>query len=112
MLSLREIKFVKRKRGSIPSINHRTLSLHLPRLKYLLGQSDIFAHFGAGKSASDSAAKKESANMSRAGSRRAAVTDDLDDDEKAIVVEEENESATKSTILFKQPNLVSGGAMR
>jgi len=74
------------------------------RLKYLLSQSDIFAHFGATKSL-------EQYNSS---SNDATDTlEDMDEDEKAMAQEVESENIEEqSTLLLKQPSIISGGDMR
>lgn len=77
----------------------------------MLNQSDIFAHFGAGKASSGDLHSNVS-DSTKGRSRRATSIDDLDEDEKAIVEDEENESAPRNTILQKQPSFISGGAMR
>lgn len=87
------------------------------RLKYLLSQSDIFAHFGAGKSSlkSTAASTLSQEASGRRSHRTAAVSDDLDEDEKALLNEEEGEEeapSTRNTMLLKQPSIVSGGQMR
>jgi len=81
----------------------------------LLGQSDIFAHFGTGKTTSASAATSsaKSAGNEKRG-RRSNSTEELDDDEKALINDEESEEANvaRGTLLLKQPTTVSGGQMR
>mmetsp|Transcript_9123 Transcript_9123/g.8154 ORF Transcript_9123/g.8154 Transcript_9123/m.8154 type:complete len:1404 (-) Transcript_9123:63-4274(-) len=75
------------------------------RLKYLLGQSDIFAHFGSGGKAN---ASKISSKEEPKGRNRRASVEEVDEDEKALIEDEEKQP----TILLKQPSLVSGGPMR
>lgn len=74
------------------------------RLKYLLSQSDIFAHFGVGKSSTEAAKKASSTNRSRR-----AVSEDDTENEDAVLEEEETNTGT---VLLKQPATVSGGEMR
>lgn len=97
------------------------LPLILDRLKYLLGQSDIFSHFGVGggkPSSSASAAASAAAGPAKRGRRAAAQADEMDDDEKAMAKaaggedEGEDDSSPQGTVLLRQPSSVSGGQMR
>ena len=77
----------------------------------MLSQSDIFAHFGAGKK------KVETTTSSKSKSRRAAGSgEELDEDEEAVVRELENEgeggSSNKFINLKSQPSIITGGSMR
>eukprot|EP00599_Poterioochromonas_sp_BG-1_P014267 CAMPEP_0173160514 /NCGR_PEP_ID=MMETSP1105-20130129/17906_1 /TAXON_ID=2985 /ORGANISM="Ochromonas sp., Strain BG-1" /LENGTH=655 /DNA_ID=CAMNT_0014079465 /DNA_START=39 /DNA_END=2002 /DNA_ORIENTATION=- len=89
------------------------------RLKYLLSQSDIFSHFGFGKS-SDSGAKKDLPDESSKRTRRSLTSaEDLDEDEKAMAKEigddDNDEGETEEphqTILTRQPRIVTGGDLR
>jgi SWI/SNF-related matrix-associated actin-dependent regulator of chromatin subfamily A member 5 len=74
------------------------------RLKYLLSQSDVFAHFGSMKQYSD----KQKANSG----------EDMDEDEREMVEEigEGDEEGTtnmrQATVLTKQPSIITGGQLR
>lgn len=84
------------------------------RLKYLLSQSDIFAHFGTGKSTAPApSAQSKGADTDRRAHRTAAANEDLDDDERALLKDEESEEVSaRGTLLLMQPTLVSGGQLR
>jgi hypothetical protein len=92
------------------------------RLKYLLGQSDIFSHFGVGggkpSSSASAAASSAAAGPAKRGRRAAAQADEMDDDEKAMAKaaggedEGEDDSSPQGTVLLRQPSSVSGGQMR
>ena len=103
------------------------------RLKYLLGQSDIFSHFGAVKSGDDKSDKGLARNQSRSSNldeddgkrkksskrRGASAADEMDEDEKAIADElgyddnDDGEAEKKSGFfLTRQPSVITGGAMR
>ena len=92
-------------------------------MKYLLGQSDIFSHFGVGggkpgSSASAAAASEKTSQPKGRGRRAAAAADEMDDDEKAMAKaaggedDGDEDSSPQGTVLLRQPNSVSGGAMR
>ena len=74
------------------------------RLKYLLNQSDIFAHFGLGNNAK---------NSSKTGK-----SEDWDEDDEALVkdVEEDEHEpsshAVRATVLTQQPTCLTGVTMR
>jgi SWI/SNF-related matrix-associated actin-dependent regulator of chromatin subfamily A member 5 len=75
------------------------------RLNYLLKQSDIFQHFGAGKKMQAQKDKQEKeAAEKRAGGRRSAGDDD--EEEETEEVEEE------TTFLTQQPSIITGGKLR
>lgn len=83
------------------------------RLKYLLSQSDIFAHFGAGKDGKESAAASSAV---KSKSRRTSA-EELDEDEAAVVRELEIEGEgglvpNRFINLKTQPSIITGGAMR
>lgn len=74
-------------------------------MKYLLSQSDIFSHFGAAKSL-----KQKQTNGDTAV---ADVNEELDEDEKAMAQEIEDDSGNETTtVLLKQPSIITGGNMR
>jgi hypothetical protein len=92
-------------------------------LKYLLSQSDIFAHFGSGKSKPPDPKKEIDKKRGRGrppSGNNGNNFDELDDDEKAIAKEigsdeDEAESAPAAghnTVLMAQPSCISGGQMR
>lgn len=95
--------------------------LYQHRLKYLLSQSDIFAHFGSGKFFTENKknslpASASSASLSKAN-KKGGETEDLDEDEKAMAEEigegdDEGEIVVHPTILSKQPSIIVGGEMR
>jgi hypothetical protein len=71
----------------------------------LLNQSDIFAHFGAGKKADEPASK--------VSTKKAGRPEDWDEDDEALVKEVEEENApTRVAALTQQPSCISGGTMR
>lgn len=98
------------------------LSYLITRLKYLLGQSDIFSHFGVGggkpSSSATAAASAAAAGPAKRGRRPAAQADEMDDDEKAMAKaaggedEGDEDGAPQGTVLLRQPSSVSGGQMR
>lgn len=85
------------------------------RLKYLLNQSDIFAHFGIGKKSVDTLGGDENKKGKKKGTDN---TEDMDEDERAMFEEEQEEydsesgSVSKHDILNRQPSIVCGGEMR
>ena len=96
------------------------------RLKYLLSQSDIFAHFGAGQKhkskqdkqqAAKNASKSSSSATRSPGQRRVEPNSNIDEDEAAMMAEEGEDGDGASgnvgyETLAAQPSIVSGGQMR
>jgi SWI/SNF-related matrix-associated actin-dependent regulator of chromatin subfamily A member 5 len=102
------------------------------RLRFLLSQSDIFAHFGAGKDlVGAEEAKAKAAKSSRKGSPRSSSSSgggsgssrrdrrsvapkegELDADEQAILEEEGEHVKSKLSVVHTQPSIVTGGEMR
>eukprot|EP01041_Mallomonas_annulata_P012580 gene12580-26490_t len=98
------------------------------RLKYLLSQSDIFSHFGAGKEVANAMKQKEASSGSTKSKdsksskhRKEMEGLELDEEEQAIAMEENDEedgsgSGTvphnpNSVMLLKQPSIIVGGAL-
>lgn len=77
------------------------------RLKYLLSQSDVFAHFGSMQKYSS----QRQAAKSKGG-------DDLDEDEREMVEEigdgddDGTTELAQTTVLTKQPSIITGGQLR
>ena len=94
------------------------------RLKYLLGQSDVFSHFGLKASTPQEAtpSKKEERDRDRKRDRKGVVYDELDDDELALMKEAGADSDDDSDsgklkigpqhVLTRQPSIITGGEMR
>jgi SWI/SNF-related matrix-associated actin-dependent regulator of chromatin subfamily A member 5 len=87
------------------------------RLKYLLSQSDIFAHFG--KKGTSLAEYKDAGESGGRSHHKIATAEDLDEDEKAMAKEigdDDNDEGDADephhTILLKQPRLITGGDLR
>lgn len=94
------------------------------RLKYLLSQSDIFAHFGVGRK--DGGISKPPAGESSSPGRRSRTSTtsevDLDEDELAMVNDEfdDDEYVAEASkvkhqqpaVLKKQPSIITGGELR
>lgn len=75
------------------------------RLKYLLNQSDIFAHFGAGK--------KTNPLPAQTSGKKPSGSEDWDEDDEALVKEvEEDGNSSRVAALTQQPSCITGGTMR
>ena len=74
------------------------------RLKFLLSQSDIFGHFGAGATAAAASKKKETQEVKSPVKRRARTLEEDD-----LETKEEAEATTR---LSRQPSNIKGGQMR
>ncbi|CAM9610593.1 unnamed protein product [Ascophyllum nodosum] len=88
------------------------------RLQYLLKQSDIFKHFGAGKESSEQAEeapRREASGGGGWGSRKAAAAVGAGAGAEAGAPgeeEEEEEETSEATFLTKQPDCIKFGTMR
>lgn len=89
-------------------------------MKFLLKQSDIFAHFGmkqsvkqgASEEAADKASSVSVAEKDRRKSHHKVIeSEELDADEQAMAEEAEEHEAA-ATVLTSQPSIVTGGQMR
>eukprot|EP00606_Chrysophyceae_sp_TOSAG23-5_P000848 GSChrysophyteH2.ASY1.ANO1.520.1 assembled CDS len=81
------------------------------RLKYLLSQSDIFAHFGAGSSSSSSSSsssQNKDANTKEPKRRSRRSSTALDEDERDFLGDEMDEGQQ----LLSQPSIITGGTLR
>ena len=91
----------------------------------MLSQSDIFKHFGAGKTLSEAAVAEATQSSVPSGlasptKRRASAGDTkaAENDDRELMdgeEDEDDEGATqksKATMLFKQPDCITGGTMR
>ena len=94
-------------------------------MKYLLSQSDIFAHFGVGSKDGSSSKPPPDSSPSPAGRRSRTTTSsadaDLDEDELAManeaVEDDDVEAANRKKIadqyiVTKQPSIITGGELR
>ncbi|CAM9610482.1 unnamed protein product, partial [Ascophyllum nodosum] len=88
------------------------------RLQYLLKQSDIFKHFGAGKESSEQAEEAPRRDASGAGGRESGKADAAVGAEAGAGAgapgeeEEEEEETSEATFLTKQPDCIKFGTMR
>ena len=84
-----------------------TRIVHAAPHRFLLAQSDIFGHFGAGAKAA--ATKKKPAAGLPSPSKRRARSVEEDDQEVAALQRADTETTTR---LLRQPSNITGGTMR
>lgn len=99
---------------------HLALSGRIFRLKYLLAQSDLFAHFQGGGKPERGGGGTDADPLSPKRGRRETKAEELDEDEQAMAREigeddegeDEGEAPVHSTVLNKQPSIITGGLLR